>query len=289
MVQYKGNNGDELRVEVVVNRKAIREYEDNEGQTWVEGREGSEWCLRIRNFSDNRFLAVVSCDGLDVLTGQPATIKNNGYIVPAHDKIEIKGWRLNSEQVAKFRFGKTGKSYAVTSGVDVEAKNVGVIGVALYREKEPSMSPIYVPYPGTYPRTFYPSYPSYPWNVPFTYPQPYPEITWTNLNLGCSSLTANTDNSTTISSACSATPLSNTTSVGVSAVKQDIGTEFGKQIDDRVISVDFSTKDTPDKIITIFYDSLENLKKRGIIKSVKIGRPNPFPGVGCKPPKGWTA
>jgi hypothetical protein len=223
----------------------------------------------------------VSCDGLDVLTGQPASVKNNGYIVPAHDKIEIKGWRLNSEHVAKFRFGKTGKSYAVTSGVDVEAKNVGVIGVALYKEKEPSTNPIYITYPGT----FYPSYPAYPWNVPGTCP--HPEITWTNLNLVCSSSPANTDNSAAISSACSAMPLS--ASVGTSAVKQDIGTEFGKQINDRVAVVDFSVKDTPDKIITIFYDSLENLKRRGIIKPVKIGRPNPFPCVGCKPPKGWIA
>jgi hypothetical protein len=289
MVQYKCNNGDEVRVEVVVNGKVIREYKDNDGQTWVEGREGSDWHLRIRNFSSNRFLAVVSCDGLDVLTGQPASVKNNGYIVPAHDKIEIKGWRLNSEHVAKFRFGKTGKSYAVTSGVDVEAKNVGVIGIALYKEKEPSATPIYITYPGTNPGTFYPSYPTYPWNVPGTCPQPYPKITWTNLNLVCSSSPANTDNSTTISSACSAMPLSNTASVGASAVKQGIGTEFGKQIDDRAVVVDFSANDTPDKIITIFYDSLENLKKRGVIKSVKIGRPNPFPGVGCKPPKDWIA
>jgi hypothetical protein len=118
-------------VEVRVHGRKVRELQ-HEGETWIEGRKGSDFTIRIRNTSYNRILAVPSIDGLSVMDGEEASFDSSGYVISGQSHLDIPGWRLNNDEVAKFRFGKSAKSYAAKKG---KALNVGVIGVAVFEEK----------------------------------------------------------------------------------------------------------------------------------------------------------
>lgn len=101
------------------------------GRLYVLGEGGQRYSIMIENNTSARFEAVVSVDGLDVINGRPAATGFRGYIIPAYGHISIDGFRQDSGHVAAFRFGAVGDSYAAQTG---SARNVGVIGVALFSE-----------------------------------------------------------------------------------------------------------------------------------------------------------
>lgn len=101
------------------------------GRLYVLGAGGQRYTIMIENNTSARFEAVVSVDGLDVINGRPASTGFRGYIIPAYGHIAIDGVRQDQGHVAAFRFGAVGDSYAAQTG---SARNVGVIGVALYSE-----------------------------------------------------------------------------------------------------------------------------------------------------------
>lgn len=102
------------------------------GETYVLGRLGERYTLRLHNRTDRRVEVVVSVDGRDVLDGEPAGFAKGGYLVPAHGAVEIDGWRLSLSEVAAFRFSRVADSYAARTG---SARDVGVIGVAVFPER----------------------------------------------------------------------------------------------------------------------------------------------------------
>src|SRR5580700_7270933 len=79
------------------------------GEYWVAGRPGAKYAVRVRNHSGGRVLAVMAVDGVNVLSGATAGFDQQGYIFSAG-------------------------SYAERTG---RPANVGVIGVALFRERAP--------------------------------------------------------------------------------------------------------------------------------------------------------
>ncbi len=97
------------------------------------GEAGNRYTIVLRNQTDNRFECVVSVDGLDVLDGQAASFSKRGYILDPHGELEIDGFRQSMDEVAAFRFGSVRNSYANQKHGD--ARNVGVIGVALFHER----------------------------------------------------------------------------------------------------------------------------------------------------------
>jgi hypothetical protein len=99
---------------------------------YVAGTPGNEYAIRIHNRSDGDLLAVVSVDGLNVVTGESAAPQQSGYVIPARGHVEIKGWRKSLQRVAAFYFTDLGDSYAARTG---RPDNVGVIGVALFKRK----------------------------------------------------------------------------------------------------------------------------------------------------------
>ncbi len=103
-----------------------------DGTRYVAGQPGHEYALRVTNRSSVDLLAVVSVDGVNVLTGQTAAAAQSGYVIPAGGSVEIKGWRKSLERVAAFYFTDLGNSYAARTG---RPDNVGVIGVALFKRK----------------------------------------------------------------------------------------------------------------------------------------------------------
>jgi hypothetical protein len=102
------------------------------GRSFVMGRDGARYSIRIENSSGARFEAVTTVDGLDVLDGEPGSFEKRGYLVNPWSTVEIDGFRRSEDAVAAFRFGRVRDSYAAKRGND---RNVGVIGVAVFPER----------------------------------------------------------------------------------------------------------------------------------------------------------
>lgn len=107
----------------------------HEGQAYVVGRPGNEYSVSVRSQSGEDLLAVMSVDGVNVLSGQTATTSQGGYVVSPWASLDVKGWRKSLQDTAAFYFTTLGDSYAGRTG---RPDNVGVIGVALFeRRHEP--------------------------------------------------------------------------------------------------------------------------------------------------------
>lgn len=102
------------------------------GRKFVLGDLGQRYRVRVFNPTPARLEAVVSVDGLDSIDGRRASLSKRGYIVPAFGSVTIDGFRTSMETVAAFRFSSVSDSFAAETG---QARNVGVIGVALFREQ----------------------------------------------------------------------------------------------------------------------------------------------------------
>jgi hypothetical protein len=110
------------------------------GHWYVAGRPGNEYQVRIRNRESGDLLAVVSVDGVNVVTGETAAASQSGYVIERGMPLSIAGWRKTMEKIAAFYFTDLGDSYAARTG---RPDNVGVIGVALFRRKpEPLPEPL---------------------------------------------------------------------------------------------------------------------------------------------------
>jgi hypothetical protein len=118
-------------LEVVVGGAPRAEYEVG-GQTWVEGRLGERYTLRIANHDPRRVEVVLSVDGRDAIDGQPSQPSKRGYVLPPWGSAEIDGFRLSQHEVAAFRFTTVADSYASRMGT---AWNVGRITASFYPER----------------------------------------------------------------------------------------------------------------------------------------------------------
>jgi len=116
----------------------------HQGRTYVLGASGLRYRVRVRNQSGRRAEVVVSVDGRDVIDGGPSSMEKHGYVVDAHGEAIIDGYRLDQDAVAAFRFGTVSRSYAALEG---DARDVGVIGVAVFPERRPRPVPMQVPVP----------------------------------------------------------------------------------------------------------------------------------------------
>jgi len=107
---------------------------EHEGRSFVLGAQGQRYLVRIHNYSGRRIEVVGSVDGRDVIDGQSANWDKRGYIVAPYQDVTIDGFRLNEQSVAAFRFSTVSRSYAAQMG---DAREVGVIGVAVFGERLP--------------------------------------------------------------------------------------------------------------------------------------------------------
>jgi hypothetical protein len=104
------------------------------GRTYVLGHAGERYIVRITNPTPSRVEALISIDGLDAVDGEPADMRKRGYVIQPYGELRVEGFRVSTEQVASFRFSSVGNSYAGRKG---KARNVGVIGVAIFEEQGP--------------------------------------------------------------------------------------------------------------------------------------------------------
>jgi hypothetical protein len=110
------------------------------GKSFVVGKPGNEYAIRVRNTGRERVLAVMSVDGVNIITGDTASPAQSGYVLGPYENAEIAGWRKDMSRTAAFYFTALPDSYAARTG---RPDNVGVIGVAVFRER-----PRAVPYGG---------------------------------------------------------------------------------------------------------------------------------------------
>lgn len=106
----------------------------HEQRLYVAGEPGHQYELRITNRSDERVLAVTSVDGVNVITGKTADEGQTGYVLDPWGGVGVEGWRKSLDEVATFYFTRLANSYAARTG---RPHNVGVIGVAVFRERRP--------------------------------------------------------------------------------------------------------------------------------------------------------
>ncbi len=104
------------------------------GEYWVAGQYGAKYAIAVRNKLGERVMAVTAVDGVNVLSGETAAWDQTGYVFSPWQQYQVTGWRKSSSEVAAFEFSALGDSYAGRTG---RPGNVGVIGVALFRERLP--------------------------------------------------------------------------------------------------------------------------------------------------------
>jgi hypothetical protein len=201
------------------------------GGAFVLGEPGARYLIRIVNPTGARLEAVVSVDGLDVLDGKPASFGKRGYLVPAYGEVTIEGWRTSLDAVAAFRFTSVGDSYAGRTG---RARDVGVIGVAFFRERPPP------------PRARPP--------MPV---EPYSESSGADLSRKSAGAGGGAAPSAARDQASSPAP--------AAANRPGLGTQFGEQAESHVTEVAFVRAEaSPIRVCQLRYDDRDGLLSRGI-------------------------
>lgn len=105
----------------------------HQGRLYVAGTPGNRYAVSLRNKAGGRVLSVLSVDGVNAVSGETAATSQTGYVLAAGQSADIAGWRKSLDEVAAFYFTSVTDSYAGRTG---RPQNVGVIGVAVFREME---------------------------------------------------------------------------------------------------------------------------------------------------------
>jgi hypothetical protein len=226
------------------------------GEYWVAGRPGAHYGIQIHSRDHRRLLAVTSVDGVNVLTGQTAAYQQTGYVFDPWQGYDIAGWRKSSSQIAAFTFTSIPRSYAARTG---RPENVGVIGVALFRERARQ-------------------------------PQVAPQVAAPRMELESHKLERSTQEAPPEgraeagNSADAAAPAEQARR----APAPSLGTGHGRREESHVRHVDFERAGPrPDELIRIRYDSHDNLVAMGVIR-VAPPRPRPLDPFPDSPRVGYV-
>jgi hypothetical protein len=109
-----------------------------DGKLYVAGAPGHRYAVRIVNRSGGRVLTVLSVDGVNAVNGETANPQQTGYVLDPYQSAEVDGWRKSMSEVNQFNFTTLANSYATRTG---RPGNVGVIGVAVFRERQQPIQP----------------------------------------------------------------------------------------------------------------------------------------------------
>lgn len=265
----------QYELNVMVGNKPIFEYQ-HEGNTFVEGRKGSEFELQFKNTSYSSVLAIPSVDGLSALDGTPATTESMGFVVHPHTTLRVPGWRLDQSNIAKFLFLDKEKSYARTQS-DGRPTQAGVIGFLVYLQEQPPTTRMDITKGGY----------AQPWGNPPANHTPY----YNGLRATAADVNMNTTYSTCMSPDYIGTAATAAQSSVTTSSPFEMGTGWGAKADFQTNQTTFN-KGTLVGTMLIYYDSRKNLSKRGIqlVRDTTAdlnSLPNAFGNVGCIPPPGW--
>ena len=103
------------------------------GDLWVAGEPGARYAVQLHNATRGRLLNVVSVDGINAISGETAAFEQTGYVIEPGQRYDVSGWRKSSREIAAFEFTRARRSYAARTD---RPDDIGVIGVAIFRERE---------------------------------------------------------------------------------------------------------------------------------------------------------
>ena len=239
----------------------------HDGKLYIAGTPGDAYAVELKSKRGERVLTVLSVDGINVLTGQTAATLQSGYVIDAGQRYGINGWRKSMDDVAQFVFTALPDSYAARTG---RPGNVGVIGVAVYREKVAPPSP-----------------------QPFVVaPQRAESLASAREEMSRATADSPLRQAAPVPSAKAESAAGNLGRADqaqsfVETEKKDwkLGTGHGGREYSPTSYTEFvRNSDSPDEIVTLYYDSRANLIARGIIPSARHTDPTPFPaGAGFVP------
>lgn len=240
----------------------------HQGDYWVAGRPGARYAVSVRNALPGRIMGVVSVDGVNVVSGQTAAWHQTGYVLSPWQQYDVTGWRKTDQEVAAFRFTALPSSYAARTG---RPAHVGVIGVAVFREK--LEAPAVLPLPE-------PVYPSWRERRELNEAErsqlersasPAAPASAANPSFGSSADSAKSSAADAVAEARRPAPAS---------AAPKLGTGHGQREHDQIGHTSFERRSSqPDELIRIRYDSRENLVAMGVLPpEVAQHRPQPFPG-----------
>jgi hypothetical protein len=217
----------------------------HQGRAYVVGKPGNEYQVSLRSRQGDDVLAVVSVDGVNVLTGETAAPYQSGYLLEARGGYDILGWRKSTAETAAFYFTALSDSYAGRTG---RPENVGVIGVAVFRKKQVQPPPPAV--------------------------RPFPR---SESHSGLYSY----ERERSIAGRRDLDMSDNAMAQG-KAAEAPLGTGHGRRETSHVTYVDFErASNSPAEVISLYYDSYRNLVARGVIREPAprpLPYPRPFPG-----------
>jgi hypothetical protein len=235
------------------------------GEYWVAGKPGARYAVAVRNKAGERVLAVTAVDGVNVLSGDTAAWDQTGYVFSPRERYQITGWRKSNSEVAAFQFADARDSYAGLTG---RPGNVGVIGVALFRERLPEP----VVQPQIQPRRYEPGMEQESRLRSAPAPAAAP-----------SALADRRESAAAEQSAGSGNLAKAAPSFAPPMPSPKLGTAHGQRETSVVSTTRFDRlQPQPNEVIRIRYDSRENLIASGVIREPVARQPvpNPFPESG---------
>jgi hypothetical protein len=249
-----------------------------DGRYYVIGVPGHRYGVRLTNHSGGRVLAVLSVDGVNAVSGETANPDQTGYVLDPYQSTEIDGWRKNMNEVAQFNFTALSNSYAGRTG---RPDNVGVIGVAAFREKPPRWSEQRI---SDAPRR----------DVPLAgagqpaSPVPAPS-TQAPAGAAAEARSATTAPAPAQSAGAAANGLASAADASsfekqrAAKAEEPLGTGHGAREYSTVTYANFVRNSSrPDEIVSVWYDSYHNLVARGVIPPPPLPQqrePQPFPNA----------
>jgi hypothetical protein len=251
------------------NGETLRVWRDH-GRPVIAGRPGARYAVRLVNNSGARVLAVVAIDGVNVVSGETASVGQRGYVLEPWQRTEITGWRKSDDEVAAFEFTSLADSYAARTG---RPDDVGVIGVAVFREapllEVSNAAPVSppLPYGRLDARPLSKAAPAADAGATAAAPPPAQEAR------------RGRDSGVETADAARAQPRS---------APERLGTGHGARESSVVRATTFQRASTqPEQRIEIRYDSLDNLVAAGIVPPPRVATtaPHSFP---ADPPRGYV-
>lgn len=231
------------------------------GRDWVPGTPGHRYGVRLTNTTGERVLVVLSVDGVNAISGETAAANQTGYVLGPWQSTEITGWRKSWQDVAQFYFTDLPDSYATRTG---RPDNVGVIGVAVFRER--------------------------------VQPQPYYAPPIARENEYDDRYRGRSESKSAPAAAPQASRRAAEAADSASGVGQSIGTGHGQREWAPVSRTDFvRASRTPAQVVQVRYDDIPNLVAMGVMPrpyryddGYRRGQPQAFPnGFAADPPGRW--
>ena len=214
-------------------------------------------------------------DGVNIMKGymESGEFSRGKESIRAYGSVVIEGFRQSLDQVAAFRFTDIGNSYSARRG---SGQHVGVIGVAVFKEHQPrwqrkkepvpiATRPYYEPYGGG--GYDYRGEASKSGGAPAPAADAAATTSTPAAPAGAAKMRADYDDNSY--SAEAARPRSTR-----------LGTEYGESTYSSVREVSFTRKHKrrPDVLMTMYYDSLDGLRARGVpVDPPPYYRPTPNP------------